>query len=178
MNSTRRQALAGAAAAMTALHAAPAARADDSDTGLLEALLAYQQEALFSYELALRSGPLQRRDRQVLGNLRDQAAQAAVALRRAVVRAGGTPVAPRPRTSATLPPAIARESSRHGYLTYILTAEEAALNAFYVSLQALTESRLVRDAARFMAQGGRRLVLVRNLAADPLLPRAFETGTG
>jgi hypothetical protein len=149
-----------------------------NDTALLEALLAYQQEAVFAYELALRSGPLEQTDRSVLENLRDQAAQAAAALRRAVVRAGGTPVAARPAESAKLPPEVARESDRDGYLHYIVSAEEAAVNGYYVSLQALTSLKLVRGVAAFMAAGGRRLVLVRNLAGDSLVPRAFETGGG
>jgi hypothetical protein len=177
---TRRQALAGALCAGAGALAlrVPAARAAGNDTALLEALLAYQQEAVFAYELALRSGPLRGRDREVLGNQRDQAAEAAVALRKAVVRSGGTPIAPRPPSTAQLPPEVARESDRRGYLHYIVSTEEAAVNGFYVALQALEEKKLVRGAAAFMAQGGRRLVVVRDLAGDPLLPRAFETGGG
>jgi hypothetical protein len=173
---TRRQALAGAVAATLALRAAPAARAAGDDTALLEALFAYQQEVVFAYELALDSGPLRASDKPALTKLRDEAAQEAAVLRKAVVAGGGTPVAPRPTGSAQLPPAVAHASDRRGYLRYIITSEEAAVNGFYVALQALVTERLVRGAAAFMGQGGRRLVVLRDLAGDPLVPRAFETG--
>jgi hypothetical protein len=175
---TRRQALAGAAAgaAALALRTARPALAADNDVALLEVLTAYQQEVVFLYELALRSGPLEARDRSVLGDLRDQAATAAAAIRKALAGNGGTPPPQKPIAAATLPPAAARKLDRAGYLKAIVDAEEATVGGFYTALQALGEERLVRATAAFMVQGGRRLVTLRKLAGDPLLPRAFETG--
>jgi hypothetical protein len=175
---TRRQALAGAAAgtAAIALRAAPPAHAAGTDVALLEVLTAYQQEVVFLYELALQSGPLEGRDGSVLGTLRDQAATAAAALRKALVEKGGTPPPQKPLASAKLPPEAARKADRRGYLRAIVDAEEATLGGFYAALQALVDKRLVRGTTAFMAQGGRRLVALRELAGDPLLPRAFETG--
>jgi hypothetical protein len=175
---TRRQALAGAAAAVAgvALRPAPPARAAGNDKGLLEVLVAYQQEVVFRYEVALQSGPFDGRDRGALKKLRDQAATAAAALRKALVENGGTPPPEKPIAFAKLPPEVARKSDRHGYLRAVVTAEEGVVSGFYVALQALVDERLVRGTAAFMAEGGRRLVLLRDLAGDPLLPRAFETG--
>jgi hypothetical protein len=130
-----------------------------------------------AYELALRGAPLKPADRRVLTQQRDQAAGAAAALRESVVRSGGTPVAP-PPTPAEVPPQVAQEPGRRGYLRYIIATEEAALSGFYVALQGLTATRALRGVAAYMAQGGRRLVIVRNLAGDRLVPRAFETGVG
>jgi hypothetical protein len=176
---TRREALArgAAAAAALALRAAPAAQAADSDNGPLEVLTAYQDEVVFLYDVALQSGRLEGRDRSVLGNLRDEAATAAAALRKVLVANGGTPPPRKPTGLATLPPEVARQSDRRGYLNAIVNAEEATVGGYYAALQALADKRLVRDTTAFMAQGGRRLVLLRKLAGEPLLPRAFETGT-
>lgn len=171
---TRRQALIAAAAGALYLRA-PAARAADPDKVPLEALLAYQRQVVSAYELALRSAPLKPADGPILTRQRDQAAEAAEALRKAVVRSGGTPVG-QPAPSAELPPQVAREPGGRAYLAYIVAAEEAAVNGFYVALQSLTEARVMRGVAAFMAQGGRRLVVVRNMAGEPLVPRAFETG--
>jgi hypothetical protein len=175
---TRRQALTGAAAAAAALalRAAPPALAADNDVALLEVLTAYQQEVVLLYELALQSGPLEGRDGSVLGNLRDEAATVAAALRKALVEKGGKPPPQTPIASANLPPDAARKAGRRGYLSAIVDAEEATVGGFYVALQALVDERLVRGTTAFMAHGGRRLVTLRELAGDPLLPRAFETG--
>jgi hypothetical protein len=175
---TRRQALAGAAAgaAALALRAAPPAFGAGNDVALLEVLAAYQQAVVFQYELALQSGPLEGRDGGVLGNLRDQAEAVATAIRKALVEKGATPPPQKPVASAKLPPEVARKADRRGYITAIVDAEEATVGGFYAALQALVDERLVRGTAAFMAQGGRRLVTLRELAGDPLLPRAFETG--
>ena len=150
---TRRQVLTGAVAAALTLRAAPAARAAADDTALLEALHAYQQEVVLAYEAALAGAQVRPGEKAVLTRLRDEAAQEAAALRKAVVAAGGTP-APVPS------PAPGHDDQ----LGYIITTEEAALNGFYVALQVLVSDRHVRGAAAFMAQGGRRLVVVRDLA--------------
>jgi hypothetical protein len=171
---TRRQALIGATAGLLGLRV-PAADAADPDKAPLEALLAYQQQVVSAYDLALHSAPLKPSDRPILKRQRDQAVEAGAALRDAVVRSGGTPVGP-PPASAELPPQVAQEPGRRGYLAYIVAAEEAAVNGFYVALQSVTEARVVRGVAAFMAQGGRRLVTVRNMAGKPLVPHAFETG--
>jgi hypothetical protein len=170
---TRRQALVGAAAGALGLRV-PVAQAADAEKTVLEALLAYQQQAVFAYDLALRRAPLKPADRRVLAQQRDRAAGVAGALRSAVVRSGGTPIAPPQATAAE----VAKQQGLEDYLRYIVAAEEAAVNGFYVALQSLAGARVVRGVAAFMAQGGRRLVIVRNLTGDKLVPRAFETGAG
>ena len=139
------------------------------DTRFLEALLGYQQQAVLAYERALESGSFSAQDERVLRGLSDQARQSAAALRKAVVRAGGTPPAAAP---------LAPTSGRDGYLESITGAEDAAVGGYYVSLQALYGAKLIRGVSAFMAQAGRRLVALRDLAGDPLVPRAFETGEG
>jgi hypothetical protein len=60
----------------------------------------------------------------------------------------------------------------------LITAEELAVGGYYAALQSLNDARHVRGCAAFMAQAGRHLVVLRQLAGRPLLPRAFETGLG
>ena len=168
---TRRQALGAAAAGAVALHAGAAFAADD-DRGPLEALVAYAQQVVFGYEVALAKAPLTRGDRATLTRFRAEAAAAAAALRHALEQDGGKP-SPPPDPATAPPPA---DPSRRGYLRDLIGAEEASIQGYYASLQSLRDPRHLQGAAAFMAQAGRRLVVLRKLAGEPLLPRAFETG--
>jgi hypothetical protein len=168
---TRRQALAIAA---TGVVAKPAiALAADTDRTPLAALVAYQQEVVFGYEVALHKAPLRRTDRGTLERLRRESKQAAAALRKALQDEGGKP--PAPPDPATAPPP--GDPSRRGYLRDLITAEELAVGSYYTAMQSLEDERHLQGSAAFMAQAGRRLVALRELAGDPLLPRAFETGS-
>ena len=165
---TRREALAVALAGI----AARPASARAADRGPLSALVAYQQEVVFGYEVTLRKAPLGDRDRGSLEHLRGDAEQAAAALRKTLVAEGGKPSAP-PDPATAPPPA---DPNLPGYLRDVIRAEEAAVAGYYTALQAMTDERHLRGSAAFMAQAGRRLVVLRKLAGEPLLPRAFETG--
>lgn len=169
---TRRQAVAGAAAGLLALRAPAALAAGGSDEGPLSALVAYAQQVVFGYEVVLAKAPLAPADRPALTRFRAQAQQAAAALRTALEQAGGKP-APAP-DPATAPPAA--DASRRGYLRELIAAEEASVASYYTMLQEMTGERHLAGTAAFMAAGGRRLVVLRQMAHEPLLPRAFETG--
>jgi len=93
-------------------------------------------------------------------------------LRRALEQDGGTP-SPPPDPATAPPPA---DPSRRGYLRDVIGAEDASIQGYYAALQNLRDQRHLAGAAAFMAQAGRRLVVLRKLAGEPLLPRAFETG--
>ena len=170
---TRRDALVlgGGLAAAATLRAQPALAAA-TDAAALSALVAYQQQVVLEYHVTLRDAPLGGRDREVLEPFRRDAEQAAGALRKALENAGGEPVAA-PDPAAAPPPA---DPSRRGYLHALIAAEEAAVGGYYTSLQAMHDKRHLGGSAAFMAQAGRRLVVLRRLAGRPLVPRAFETG--
>jgi hypothetical protein len=167
---TRRQAVAWAAVAVSARPAS--ALAATTDRGPLTGLVAYQQEVVFGYEVALRQGPFDARERRTLQRFRADAEQAAQALRKALQDQGGKP--PPSPDPATAPPS--HNLGKRGYLADLITAEELAVAAYYAALQTLEDERHLRGAAAFMAQSGRHLVVLRDLAGKPLLPRAFETG--
>ena len=165
------------AAAVSAFAAAPpAASAARGDASLLEVLVAYEQETVYAYDVALANAGLGRADTAPLTRLRGEAARAAAALRKVLRREGGTAPPARERGSEKGDPATARETTRAQYLDAIVAAESRTVGGYYVALQAIDDEKLLAGAAAFMAQGGRRLVLLRELAGDPLLARAFETG--
>lgn len=169
---TRRQALAGATAALATR--SQWARADtNSDAETLTALVAYAQEVVFGYDVTLARAPLLKDDRGSLQRLRRDAAGSVAALRSALEEAGGTPsVPPDPRTAP--PPS---DPSRRGYLEDVITAENALVARYYTAFQELTGQRHIKGSAAFMAAAGRRLVVLRHMSGDPLLPRSFETGS-
>jgi hypothetical protein len=167
--STRRQLLiVGAGLALRPT----SAFADSADAPTLTALVAYEQEVVFGYDVTLAKAPLAPGDRATFTRFRHEAATAVAALRSALRQAGGTPpVPPDPKTAP--PPA---DPSRAGYLRDVITVEEAAVARYYEAFQELTDERHIKGSAAFMAESGRRLVVLRSLVGAPLLPRAFETG--
>lgn len=149
--STRRTAIASASTA-AALALAPRAFAADSDKAPLDALAAYHAEVVAQYDALMpRANGSERRS---LRSLRRRAAGAAAAL-------------PKP------PPLPAPANTT---LETLIAAEEALVAGCYTALQSLTQERHLEGCAAFMADAGRRLVVLRKLAGRPLLPRAFETG--
>src|SRR3954451_7323968 len=172
---TRRELFVAAAGAALAVPAVARASTAE-DRGLLEVLVRYGEVLVFSYELALHSAPLSGRQKETIGALRDQALQADDALRAALTRTGGTPPPRRPPAFAQLPPEIAGKAGVPAYVSYIVKNEEGLVSGIYATIQKLGDPHLVDGAVAFMAAGGRRLVVLRNIAAKPLLPRAFEDG--
>jgi hypothetical protein len=124
----------------------------------------------------LHSAPLSPRQKQSVTQLSQQAFQTDDALRSALERTGGTPPPHRPPQFATLPPEIAHKAGTAAYLRYVVGNEEGLVSGFYATLQQLGDPHLVAGSTAFMAASGRRLVILRNLAGLPLLPRAFENG--
>ena len=143
-----------------------------NDAGTLTALVAYQDEVVYGYEVTLARAPLKPRDRPTLERFRRDSAAASAALRSALRSAGGTPpAAPDP---ATAPPPT--DPSREGYLRDVITVEQNSVARYYTAMQELGDVRHLEGSAAFMAQAGRRLVVLRSFVGDPLLPNPFETG--
>lgn len=142
------------------------------DANTLTALVAYAQEVLFGYEVTLRQAPLSDTQRRTIERLGAQAGGATDSFSHALARAGGT--VPAPPDPNTAPPR--KDNSLRGFLSDVITAEESAVARYYTALQELTDDREVAGTAAFMKQAGQRLVVLRQLAGKPLLPRAFETG--
>jgi hypothetical protein len=143
-----------------------------SDAPLLEVLVAYEQATVYAYDITLANAQLDGSDRRTLERLRGQTQEAAAALAGVLEREGGT--AP-PQTSRS-PKGDPGTATREDFLEGVLAAEERTVGGYYVALQSIQKKKLLAGTAAFMAQTGRRLVVVRDLAGKPALPRAFETG--
>jgi hypothetical protein len=168
MTATRREAIAAGAASAAVLALDPAsAFAKSVDRRPLSGLVAYQQAATSEYAAALARGSFAGRERDTLERFHGQSAEAAAALRKALEGEGAKPPAAADPATIPTPP---------DWLRDVIRVEELALTAYYTALQTLDDERHLRGAVAFMAQAGRRLVILRELAGRPLLPRAFETG--
>jgi hypothetical protein len=148
---TRRGALALALAGVAA-HPVRALAAD-SDSGPLSALAAYQHAVISAYDAVIpaASGG----DERTLRKLRTRAAGVAGEL-------------PKPPPAAPAP--------ADATLDQLIALEEALIANCYTGLENVSEERHLKGVAAFMADAGRRVVVLRDLAGQPLLPRAFETG--
>lgn len=142
------------------------------DRAPLAALVAYEQEVVFGYQVTLSKAPLTAQQRKTVEQFLAQAQQSAAALRHALRGVGGTP-SPPPNPALAPPPA---DRSARGYLRQLVTAEENGVTAYYTAFQTLTDPHHIAGSAAFMAQTGRRLVVLRRLSGEALLPRSFETG--
>jgi hypothetical protein len=164
---TRRELLAATAA--TAVATASPARAavtNGTDEAIVKLLVAFAHEVVVAYRQALGAASLRPGDRVTLTRLAAQASEMEAALQR--VGGGSAPVSPSPRPSSA--------RTRDDHLRAVVQQEETLTTAWYRALQRLAERNLIEGAVAYMAAGGRRLVVLRELAGLPLLPRAFETG--
>lgn len=149
---TRRHALALAAAGVAAYPGR--ALAADSDTGPLSVLAAYHRAVIGAYDALIRDAQAGA-ERSTLRQLRTRAAGAAGAL-------------PKPPSTTPVP--------ADATLDQLIALEDALIASCYTALQNAGDERHLRAIAAFMADAGRRAVVLRKLAGRPLLPRAFETG--
>lgn len=164
---TRRGLLAGAAA-VVALRAPEASAASGQDRGLLSVLAAYHDALLAAYRDVLAGGRLPNVDRTRLSALEQRAARADRSVRAALAAIGGR--------AAAAPATAAARGDRMQRIGYLIAAEEGTVNGWYRALQSLDDQGLLRVGAAQMTDGGRRLVVLREIAGEPLLPRAFESG--
>jgi len=148
---TRRRAL---GLTVAALAAAPVrASAAETDTGPLTVIAAYHRAVIGAYDalIAKTHGT----QRATLKRLRLRAANAAAAL---------------PKPPSTTP--VATDAT----IDQLIQIEEALIASCYTALQNVGDDHNLKGIAAFMADAGRRVVVLRDLGGKPLLPRAFETG--
>ena len=148
---TRRRALGLTVAALGAVPVR--ASAAGTDTGPLTVIAAYHRAVIGAYDaLIAKAHGTERAD---LKRLRLRAANAAAAL---------------PKPPSTTP--VATDAT----LDQLIQIEEALIASCYTALQNVGDERHLKGIAAFMADAGRRVVVLRDLGGKPLLPRAFETG--
>jgi rubrerythrin len=166
---------AGAATAGTILPAGALAKLPDDDVGIASALLALEQQAVFAYDAALKSGKLDAASAKVAEQFRGQEQQHAAALAAALKELGG---------SAPTPPASNDDvkglgdalGSASDLLDFTIKLESTAVATYNEAIQKLKDGKLLQTAASIVANEGQHLVVLRRAAGDDPLPDALETG--
>ena len=176
---TRRQALGGAALA-TAATLAPVriASAQEDRRKLAAQLLAdalrVELTAVVAYEAIANSGRLGERATLLFRQLLDQERQHVEALTKPVEELDGTvPQAPRRADIRGL----ARVRSDASAVRFATALEERSLRAFSRAMGELRDTNAIRTVATITGAEGGHLVLLRDLAGEPLLASAFEDGS-
>lgn len=173
MSATRRQVLAGAAAAGAALAVPQLARADaqgDLTKASLSAVLRLEQTALVAYEAIANSGVLAVTLRGFLDQERQHAAQLATALD----NLGAQP--PIPPRRAEIPGLPAALRSRAAAARFAIALELRTVAAYQGAIRDLQDPNAMRTSAGAMGTDAQQLALLRELAGMNPIPRAFETG--
>ncbi|MEA2427395.1 MAG: hypothetical protein QOF37_1023 [Thermoleophilaceae bacterium] len=173
MSATRRQAIAGAAAAGAALAVPGIARASqeqDAAKAALSSVLAVEQIALVAYEAIANSGLLKDTLRGFLEQERLHVAQLQAALQ---AMGSNPPIPPRRTDIHGLPAAIA---SRRAALRFAIGLEQRAIATYETAIGALIDSNVMRTSAGAMGTDAQHLVILREHAGMPPVPGAFEKG--
>ena len=173
MTLTRRQALAGAAAAGVAAALPGAARADDAEDlakAALIAVLRLEQTALVAYEAIANGGVLT----SVLRGFLEQERQHAAQLEMALQSMGAKP--PIPPRRADIPRLDSALHSRGGAARFAIDLEMRTVAAYQDAIRDVHDPNLTRTSSGAMGTDAQQLVVLRRLAGLPPVPRAFETG--
>jgi hypothetical protein len=172
MRSTRRQALAGAAAAGASLALPRLARADDDDRAraAVTAVLRLEQTALVAYEAIANSGVLKSTLRQFLEHERQHAVQ----LQNALDNLGAK--APVPPSRAEIRGLQAALRSRRAAASFAIALELRTVAAYQGAIREVTDPNVVRTSAGAMGTDAQQLVVFREIAGLTPVPRALETG--
>ena len=174
MRLTRRQALAGAAVSVAFPRVALADDKKAMNLAALSSSLAVVQVAVVSYE-AIANGPLLRRYvettfRSFLGQENDHAK----ALGDALDQMGGRQPSP-PRRSEI--PGLGSLRSQRQAIQFAIGLERRAISTYYKAAGELKDANALKTLASIMGCDGQHVTVLRQLAGQPAVPRAFEIGS-
>jgi rubrerythrin len=173
MTLTRRQALAGAAAAGVVAVLPAAARGDDAQDRAKAALIAVlrlEQTALVAYEAIANGGVLT----TLLRGFLEQEKQHVDQLEKAIQSMGAKPPIPPRRTD--IPRLDDALHSRGGAARFAIELELRTVAAYQDALRDLRDPNVMRTSAGAMGTDAQQLVVLRELAGLTPVPRAFERG--
>jgi rubrerythrin len=167
MRLTRRGLLAASAATLVAPGGALADADADRSKASLAAVLRLEQTALVAYEAIANSGVLPQLLRQFLEAEHQHAAELTTALDSMGAQ---PPVAPR---RADIPGLRAATRRRAAALHFAVDLEQRTVTAYEAAIRDLTDANVMRTAAGAMGTDAQQLVVLRQLAGRPPVPRAF-----
>jgi hypothetical protein len=167
---TRRQALGAGAAALLLPATALADAEEDRAEASLAAVLHLEQTALVAYEAIANSGVLA----PILRGFLDQESQHAEQLGAALEAMGAKPPIPPRRTD--IPHLRAALRSRRAAARFAIALESRTLAAYQRAIGDLRDTNVMRTAAGAMGTDAQQLVVLREIAGVPTVPRAFDNG--
>ena len=173
MRVTRRQALAGAAVTAAFPGVAFAEDKEAMNIAAVSSSLRAVQTAVVSYE-AIANGSLLRSSaestfRTFLGHEREHAQ----ALGEALGQMGGREPAPPLRTQI---PGLASLHSQRQAIDFAIGLERRALSTYYRAAGELKDANALKTLASIMGCDGQHVTVLRQMAGQSPVPRAFETG--
>jgi rubrerythrin len=170
---TRRQALAGAAA--TAAFPATALAEDKKalNRAALSSSLAAVQTAVVAYE-AIANGPLLRRAAETtFRSFLAQENEHAKALGDALDQMGAAQPSPPRRTEI---PGLGSLRSQREAIEFAIGLERRAISTYYKAARDLKDANALKTVASIMNCDGQHATVLRQLAGQPAVPHAFESG--
>jgi hypothetical protein len=170
VRTTRRRALGAATAALVLPAVARADAEEDRAKASLVAVLALEQTALVAYEAIANSGLLVATLRGFLEQEHQHAAQLQTALQN---MDGKAPIPPQRAQIAGL---RAATRSRAAAARFAVVLEERTIGAYQRAILDLGDPNVIRTSAGAMGADAQQLVVLRELAREPPVPRAFEMG--
>lgn len=180
MRSTRREAIAGAAAMPVLMATAPASLAaagDDEAKQRAEAelttALRIEQTAVVAYEAIVGGGRLSPRAAALMRQLRDDDGQHAQQLAMALDSMGVKPPIPPRRANIPRLGAVRGDAAA---ARFGIALEARAVGAYSLAVRDVADANLLRIVAGAMGTDGQHLVVLRQLAGQAPVPGAFERG--
>jgi rubrerythrin len=173
---TRRQALTTAGTAAAAAAFPQAALADDKkakNIAVLSSALAVVQVAVVAYEAIADGSLLHSYPETVLRSFLGQENDHAKALGDALDQMGAHQPIP-PRRAAI--PGLSSLKSQQQALQFAISLERRAIATYYRGTRNIKDANALKTLASIMGCDGQHLTVLRQLAGQPAVPNAFETG--
>jgi rubrerythrin len=170
---TRRQALAGAAAAAAFPDTALAEDKKAMNRAALSSSLAAKQTAVIAYEAIANGTLLGRSVESTFRSFLAQEKEHAMALGDALEQMGAQQPTP-PRRDEI--PGLGSLRTQRQAIGFALGLERRALATYYKAAGELKDANALKTLASIMNCDGQHASVLRQLAGRPGVPRAFETG--
>ena len=151
---------------------------DDTDATLLEKAITLERTAVLAYDQIIGGGLLADREQRLAQLLRGHERRHAATLTTALTDLGGTAPAA-PVGVAAIDKVVAGVEdlrTRPQILGFLIELETATVGAYYDAQAKFVEAKLLQSGAAIMAAEGQHLVVLRQAARRPPVPRALETG--
>lgn len=147
--------------------------AADGDAAVLRTAVKLENTAVAAYDVAIRSGLLDRKLLAAAKLFKRHEQEHAAALSAALKARGETP---RAGVDAKLLAPLTRARSQAGVVRFASELETMAVAAYYDAHKKLRDGGLLKTVAQIMSNEGQHLVVLRQALGHDPVPDPFETG--